>query len=183
MASVLVVYSSYRGQTRRIAERIGAALRAAGHSASVQSVEAPGTADLIGQCDAAILGGAIRIGRHSRAMEAFARAHAGVIAAHPNAFFSVSLSAAGTSEQVANARRCVDDFVARTGWRPRAIALFAGALPYREYNPFLRLLMRFIVTLAKGDTDTSRNYEYTDWAAVDRFASSFASALDIAAAA
>jgi hypothetical protein len=31
-----------------------------------------------------------------------------------------------------------------------------------------------IVGLAGGDTDTTRDYEYTDWDAVERFADAFA---------
>jgi menaquinone-dependent protoporphyrinogen oxidase len=34
--------------------------------------------------------------------------------------------------------------------------------------------MRRISRKEGGDTDTSRDYEYTDWAAVDRFAAEFA---------
>ena len=35
-------------------------------------------------------------------------------------------------------------------------------------------MMRLIVGAAGGDTDTSRDYEYTDWQAVDRFAGALA---------
>jgi menaquinone-dependent protoporphyrinogen oxidase len=34
--------------------------------------------------------------------------------------------------------------------------------------------MRLIVGYAGGDTDTTRDYEYTDWDAVERFAAVFA---------
>ena len=37
----------------------------------------------------------------------------------------------------------------------------------------MKLVMRFIVKSAGGDTDTSRDREYTDWDAVDRFAAEF----------
>jgi menaquinone-dependent protoporphyrinogen oxidase len=50
----------------------------------------------------------------------------------------------------------------------------AGALPYSKYNFFIRFIMRRIAAQAGGDVDTSRDYEYTDWGAVDRFASQFA---------
>jgi menaquinone-dependent protoporphyrinogen oxidase len=49
----------------------------------------------------------------------------------------------------------------------------AGALPYTRYNFLIRFMMRRIVKTEGGDTDTSRDYEYTDWAAVDRFAAEF----------
>jgi len=67
-------------------------------------------------------------------------------------------------------RRDVEDFARTTGWQPGATASFAGALRYSLYNPLIRLLMRLIVGMAGGETDTSRDYEYTDWAAVERFA-------------
>jgi menaquinone-dependent protoporphyrinogen oxidase len=42
---------------------------------------------------------------------------------------------------------------------------------------FKRLLMRMIVGHAGGDTDTTRDYEYTDWDAVERFTDAFAQRL------
>jgi menaquinone-dependent protoporphyrinogen oxidase len=183
MANVLVVYASGYGQSERIAQRIATVLGEGGHRAVLRSVDAPGVAAAIGEADAVVLGGSIRRGRHARALEIAAAGNAAAIAARPNAFFSVSLSAAGTAEQVANARRCVDKFIARTHWQPGGIALFGGALPYSKYNPWLRLVMRFIVRMAHGDTDASRDYDYTDWAAVERFARDFAVTLRTAIAA
>ena len=43
---------------------------------------------------------------------------------------------------------------------------------YRTYFSY-RLLMIIFVGLAGGDTDTSRDYEYTDWSAVEAFAERF----------
>jgi menaquinone-dependent protoporphyrinogen oxidase len=39
------------------------------------------------------------------------------------------------------------------------------------------MLMVLIVGLAGGDTHTSKDYEYTDWDAVGRFAETFAQRL------
>lgn len=50
---------------------------------------------------------------------------------------------------------------------------FAGALQYREYNFPTRTLMRLLMRRGGHPTDTSRDYEYTDWVAVDRFADDF----------
>ncbi|MGZ6125951.1 MAG: flavodoxin domain-containing protein, partial [Myxococcales bacterium] len=68
-------------------------------------------------------------------------------------------------------------FVDRTGWRPNARLAVAGALPYSRYTPWTRLVMKFISWMTGGDTDTSRDYEYTDWEQVEDFARRFASAL------
>jgi menaquinone-dependent protoporphyrinogen oxidase len=34
--------------------------------------------------------------------------------------------------------------------------------------------MKMIVSFSGGETDSSRDYEYTDWSAVERFARDFA---------
>jgi menaquinone-dependent protoporphyrinogen oxidase len=45
----------------------------------------------------------------------------------------------------------------------------AGALLYTKYNFIVRFVMKQIVKKKSGSTDTSRDHEYTDWAALDRF--------------
>jgi menaquinone-dependent protoporphyrinogen oxidase len=49
---------------------------------------------------------------------------------------------------------------------------------YREYNPFLRFIMRMIAKSEGGSTDTSRNIEYTDWEELDRFMEEWAAEVD-----
>lgn len=182
MARVLIVFSSFDGQTAHIAERLGAQLARAGHAASVIPLGAQDLGAALAQHDAVLVGGAVHYGRHAHELEGAVRAHATALAARPGAFFSVSMSAARPGKGLAEARRCVADFVERTGWQPRATATFAGALRYSQYNPFVRFMMRLISAAAGGDTDTSRDHEYTDWAAVERFAREFERLLEPAAA-
>jgi menaquinone-dependent protoporphyrinogen oxidase len=78
----------------------------------------------------------------------------------------------------------LDKFFRKTGWRPKHVKPVAGALLYTKYNPLIRFVMKQIVKRAGGDTDTSRDYEYTDWVALDRFVGEFAGeikALDLPA--
>jgi menaquinone-dependent protoporphyrinogen oxidase len=93
------------------------------------------------------------------------RRHRAALAARPSAFFSVSLSAK---------ERYLQRFLREVDWQPQATATFAGALQYSKYGPVKRLVMRAFVTLTGRDTDMSRDYEYTDWDAVDRFSEAFA---------
>ena len=172
MARVLIVYSSYDGQTARIAERIAGHLGSSGHPCVVRSLEnAPET---FADCDAVIVGGAIRYGHHARALEKWAKRHRDALAARPNAFFSVCMSAGGPGARPKTAQGYLDEFRKRTGWEPQALASFAGACYYTRYNPFIRFMMRLIMGMAGGETDTSRDYEYTDWPGIDRFAGEFA---------
>lgn len=183
MPRILVLYSTHEGQTRRIAERMGAVMARAGHEVHVRPADPISTRGLVDAHDAVVIGAAIRYGHHDRALEKMVRERLPAIAARPNAFFSVCLSAGGPGAKPVEARGYLDDFRRATGWEPHAIASFAGALLYTRYNPFLRLLMRMIVGFAGGETDTSRDYEYTDWLAVERFASEFAARLRQPAAA
>jgi menaquinone-dependent protoporphyrinogen oxidase len=178
---ILVLHASFDGQTERIAERIGTVLRAAGHVALVCPSAKAG--DALADCEAIVVGAAIRYGHHSRALEKLVRAHRPSIESRPNAFFSVCLSAGGPGAKPAEARRYVDDFRRATGWEPAQVASIGGALQYSRYNFFIRILMRLIVGMAGGDTDTSRDYEYTDWQAVERFAREFAARLKLPVAA
>ena len=182
MPRILVLYSTHDGQTGRIAERVRDVLQAARHQVDMSRIEGPGPVTLDGY-DAAVVAAAIRYGHHARDLEKVVRANARALAAIPNAFLSVCLSAGGPGAKPAEARGYVEDFVRNTGWEPREVMSVAGALLYTRYNPVIRLLMRLIVGFAGGETDTSRDYEYTDWAAVERFASSFAERLALPAAA
>ena len=63
----------------------------------------------------------------------------------------------------------IDVFTHQTGWRPAHALPVAGALPYSRYNFVIRLVMKRIARKAGGPTDTSHDYEFTDWLGVDRF--------------
>ena len=178
MSRILVAFASVEGQTRRIAERVGEVLTRAGHSVTLRSI-VDGSASSVAAHDAVIVGASIRYGHHARALEQAVRARVAEIASRPNAFFSVSLSAGGPGAKPAAAQGYIDAFRQRTGWTPQRTASFAGALPYTRYNPFIRMLMRFIVGRAGGETDTSRDYEYTRWEDVERFAREFAARVGI----
>ena len=94
----------------------------------------------------------------------------------PAAFFSVSLAAV---DDVAEARQYVEQLEQETGWKPEAVTLVAGALPYTGYGFIKRRMMRRIVAGKSPvlSTDTSRDHVYTDWQQVDELADTLASAV------
>ena len=49
----------------------------------------------------------------------------------------------------------------------------AGAIMYRKYGFLKRFFMKLIASGAGGNTDTSKNYEYTDWDEVEHFTTGF----------
>jgi menaquinone-dependent protoporphyrinogen oxidase len=119
--------------------------------------------------DAVMVGASIHYGHHPAYLRGLIRRHRDALATRPCAFFSVSLSAGGPRPKPEAAQRYLDKFLRRTGWQPQLTASFAGALKYS--------VMIVIVGLAGGNTDTTQDYEYTDWDAVERFAGAFAQRL------
>jgi len=174
MSRILLLYASVEGQTALIAERMAHTLREQGHG--VDLVRAGARADFAAY-DGVIIGASIHYGHHPAGLRALVRRQREVIAARPNAFFSVSLSAGGPRPKPAAAQRYIDKFLRKTGWQPRLVASFAGAVKYSVYGPIKKRVMIVFVGLGGGETDTSRDYEYTDWAAVQRFARDYAQRL------
>lgn len=173
MSRILVLYQSHDEQTARIARRMGDVIGQAGHAVSLQRFQGASAPLDLRKYDAVLVGAAIRFGHHDRAFEAEVKRHAAELSAVPNAFFSVSLSAGGPGHKPKAVRRYIEEFCQRTRWEPREVASFAGALQYSKYGFFIKFMMKLIVGHSGGETDSSRDYEYTDWVAVERFAQAF----------
>jgi menaquinone-dependent protoporphyrinogen oxidase len=75
----------------------------------------------------------------------------------------------------------IDVFVDETGWRPADVLRVAGALAYSRYNLIVRAVMKHIARKAHAPTDTSRDYEFTDWNAIDRFVARLCRVSDVKA--
>jgi menaquinone-dependent protoporphyrinogen oxidase len=163
MPDALVLYASVEGHTARIAERIASRLRSYGHRVDVAPV---GTDLRLSDYAGVIVGASVHYGRHPAWLARRLRGHG--LRGLKGAFFSVSLGAKD---------RYAAKFLRRAGWTPDLVAVFAGALPYSKYGPVKRLIMRAFAAFAGHDTDASSDYDYTDWKAVDRFASAFSETL------
>jgi len=183
MARIVIAYATGDGQTGRIAQRISEVLGRQGHDALCVNLGAAAPPP-IESFDAVLVGAPVRFGKHHKNAIAFCRANASALRYRPSAFFSVSLSAhrdtPGARREVAKA---LAHLLGATGWVPPRIVTIAGALLYTKYGFVLRRVMRLIAVMAGHDTDMSRDFEYTDWAAVEAFARDFAAGLLAPAAA
>lgn len=95
----------------------------------------------------------------------------------PTAFVSVSLGVLQRDAKVQqDVAAIVDRFLASTSWSPAMAKSVAGALLYTRYNWITRWMMKRIARKAGRDTDTTRDYVYTDWNEVRSFAVQFAGA-------
>ena len=180
MKKVFITYGTTEGQTAKIAEFISDVLRERGHDVTVLDVKE--TADTLPDSfDGAIVGASIHMGKHDHHVVEFVRKHRALLVRVPAAFFSVSLAAHGDD---AEAEGYVEQFEEQTGWRPDKTAIFGGALLYTQYGFVKRHMMKQIVRNKPGSlgTDVSRDYVYTEWDGVKRFAEHFAQDLESASA-
>lgn len=169
----LVVFHSTEGQTETIAHRIADGLRAEGVRVDVTDA---GSAPPPDDYHVLVAGDSIHVGGHSRELTAYLRRHAGAIGSMPLALFQVSLTSATDDEEHATeAHRLLQLLLDDTELDPDIVGLFAGALRYTRYGWLKRHVMSSIAKSESGDSDMSRDYEYTDWVAVDHFARDAAS--------
>lgn len=175
MGKTLIVHGGHDGQTRKIAEHIAGRLRDRQQQAEVADATALTAQFSLAGYDTVVIGAAVRMAKHPPAIAEFVRRHHEALARRRSGFFSVCLAAASPrAGRRAEAEQWSEQFFVHTGWRPAHAAVFAGALRYRHYNFLLRLTMKHIARAEGMSTDTSRNHEYTDWRAVERFADELA---------
>ena len=177
MAEVLIIYGSSEGHTAVVVERLRRPLEAAGHLVRACSVDSAPTCPI--GYDLVLVGSSIHQGHHHRAVTRWVKGNAEHLGRVPSAFFQVSLSSAAKTEGAVEAERYVDDLMRHTGWRPDAVGLFGGALLYTRYGLVKRTMMKSIAGSAGLDTDVHRDYDYTDYEEVDRFARDVAALLDL----
>jgi len=167
---VLIMYASTHGHTGIIATRFQTYLEMNGgqvEAVDVKLFPEVSAADY----DAVIVGASIHAGHHQKEIVKWVKANLQDLDARPNALLSVSLSAAEDTEESREAtQKCIADFVDETGWRPDHSEPVAGAIQYREYDKFTRLLIRTMMKHGGHPTDTSRDYVLTDWDALSRLA-------------
>jgi menaquinone-dependent protoporphyrinogen oxidase len=173
-----VFFATREGHTQRIAERIAADLRILGVDVVVFTVGRPLPFSL-SNFSAAVLAASVHAGSHEREMVQFVKDHRSELEHITTAFLSVTLSEAGAEmrdKSPAEHAQFANDvdamlrrFFKETQWHPTMAKPVAGALLYRHYNFFVRLIMKRIAGKAGAATDTSRDYDYTDWVELDKF--------------
>lgn len=175
----VVFYATREGQAERVAERVATDLRAQGAGVDMINVkDVRGTIDWRAYQRAFVIA-SVHAGRHEKEMIAFVKRSKAELVRLQAPFLSLTLSQAG-AEMPANsllqrqtahedALRMIYDFVRDTGWQPAQVLPVAGALAYSKYNFLMKFIMKRIAHKAGFDGPTSRDYEFTNWAEVDRF--------------
>jgi len=173
MTRILILYGTTDGHTATIAQRLAAMLET--HGAESDPIDVARASPLPSAYDAVIVAASVHTGAYQPEVRRWVHEQAPALADMPTAFISVCLGVLQPDPAVQEeVKATIDRFLTTTGWRPTAIKSVAGAVLYTHYGWLKRWLMRRIVRKAGGGTDTSRDYEYTDWKDLERFAKRFA---------
>lgn len=179
MNKILILYGSTEGQAAKIARYIGRVISEKGYMVDVLDGRTLPRNFSLEPYSAAIIGASMHISGYQKYIATFIQRHRTELERIPAAFFSVSLSEAYSQpEQKVHLQLLMTELMQKTGWHPQTIVSFAGALAYSKYGFFKRLVMKRIAQQVGASTDSSQDYEYTDWQAVTHFAEAFISTID-----
>ena len=159
---IMIIYATTEGHTRSIAEFLNEKTQKQGHITGLfdATVKPPSPRGY----DAAMIAGSIHMGKYQTSIEHYAQEHHLELNEIPLMFISVSLTAASDDDASwKELKQQTEDFLISTGLKPDHIEYVAGALKYTKYDFFKRFIMRSISKKENRETDTSRDYIYTDW--------------------
>ncbi|TDH36143.1 protoporphyrinogen oxidase [Pseudohoeflea suaedae] len=167
--AVLVLYATVEGHSRKVATHIAEHLEDRRYVALLGDVREPGFT-VPGTFDAVFICAPVHLGRYPEPIARFIEDWKDALVLVPTGFVSISLSIQSDNpEERAAARTFPEKLSRRTGFYPSHVHHAAGALKYLEYDYFKRLLMRQIAGKEGGPVDASRDYEFTDWDALNGF--------------
>uniref|UniRef100_A0A366I363 Protoporphyrinogen IX dehydrogenase [quinone] n=1 Tax=Brenneria salicis ATCC 15712 = DSM 30166 TaxID=714314 RepID=A0A366I363_9GAMM len=167
----LILFSSKDGQTRAIASYIANILKE-GLECDVISLLSAHDLDLT-KYDRILIGASVRYGRFHPAVDQFILHNLAYLQYIPSAFFSVNLTARKPEKRSIQTNAYTRKFLLNSPWQPDLCGVFAGALRYPRYRWFDRVMIQLIMRMTGGETDSSKEIEYTDWQQVARFAQAF----------
>lgn len=169
--NVLILYGTSEGQTRKISSFLADQLRAKGLQVTLRDITDNVETIQLDDFDGAIIAARVHAGSYPNRIVDFVTRNRRALTDTPAAFLSVSMSAAALRPgDMEAAERYADKFVRRTGWMPNRILQVAGARLYTHHNAVSRWILGLV---DRHRLDTSRDYEWTDWEQLKRFADEF----------
>ena len=162
---ILFLYSSTDGQTVAIVQKM---IKLLGDQAQVEVLDSTENKAInLQQYHMIVIAASIRYGKFNSKLNHFITMHASELNTMKSAFFGVNLIARKPEKRTAQTNVYVRKFLARSPWQPTICEVFAGALLYSRYTWYDKAMIRLIMKITGGETDTSKDIIYTDWQQVE----------------
>jgi menaquinone-dependent protoporphyrinogen oxidase len=166
VSNILIIYGSTYGQTERIARRIGELLDQAGFVVDLHRGDRLPEHLTLETYTGIVVAASVLAGYHQRYIRNFVRSQAARLNRLPSAFVSVCGSA---GSDPAKASAYIEGLLDESGWRPTITRSFTGAVAYTKYSWPVRWVLKRISRSKGLPTDTSRDWDFTEWNEVTAF--------------
>ncbi|WP_110458771.1 menaquinone-dependent protoporphyrinogen IX dehydrogenase [Shewanella algidipiscicola] len=172
MSRTLIIYSTVDGQTKAICDQIQEICQAETQMVTMVSLEEAQAVNL-SYFDKVLIGASIRYGKHRPELLQYVNRHRAVLNGKKNAFFTVNVVARKPEKNTPETNPYMKKFLQLSLWQPQQLGVFAGKIDYPKYRFFDKFMIRFIMWITKGPTDTSGTFEFTNWDKVKAFGKAF----------
>ena len=159
----IFIYSSSNGQSLKICEILNEE-----KESLILNIDRLNSVNL-DNFDQIIIGASVKYGDHNKKIYNFVKNNKILLKRKKTVFFSVNATARKSEKNTPNTNPYIIKFLKKTNWKPDHIGVFAGKIDFPNYNFLEKHLIKFIMWITNGPTDTTKTYEFTDWDAVKKF--------------
>ena len=167
----LIIYSTTDGQTKKICKVIK------DNSINRDSYEVISLEEAfhkeLEKYEKIIIGASIRYGRHNPKVYKFIKNNKNTLEMRKSAFFSVNVVARKPEKDTPSTNPYIKKFLKKSSWQPKKLGVFAGKIDYPKLSFINKNIIKFIMFITRGPTNTNNTYEFTDWQRVKKFISEF----------
>ena len=167
----LIIYSTTDGQTKKICETLKENSIDKNFYEIISLDEA--FHKEIKKYEKIIIGASIRYGRHNPRIYKFIEMNKEVLEKKKSAFFSVNVVARKSEKNTPDTNPYIIKFLKKSEWQPKKLGVFAGKIDYPRLSFINKIVIRLIMFITKGPTNTNNTYEFTDWQRVKKFINEF----------
>ena len=165
---ILILYSSIDGHTKKICSFISSKLK---QNHIIEMNEINNDEDFkFYFYDFIIVGASIRYGTYRKSFLKFISDNHTELQNSKTAFFSVNIVARKKEKSSIKTNPYIKKFYRLSKWKPNIVQVFAGKLDYSKYNFFNKNIIKFIMWITNGPTQTDIVVEFTNWNKVEKFA-------------
>ena len=159
----IFIYSTSNGQSLKICNAINK-----NKESLIIDIDKIKTVEL-NKFDQIIIGASVKYGDHNKKIYDFIKNNKILLETKKTGFFSVNATERKSEKNKPETNPYVIKFLKKTNWTPDNIGVFAGKIDFPNYNFLEKYIIKVIMWITNGPTDTSKTFEFTDWEDVKKF--------------
>ena len=159
----IFIYSSSNGQSLKICEALNK-----NKESLIIDMDMLKTTNL-DNFDQIVIGASVKYGDHNKEVYEFVKKNRVLLEKKKTVFFSVNATARKSEKNTPKTNPYIIKFLKKTNWTPDHIGVFAGMIDFPNYNFIEKYIIKLIMWITNGPTDTSKTFEFTNWEDVKKF--------------